>query len=288
MAENVVAPLVYWRDRFGVVTRWHHLFNEPTTGNRELAGGDVQEVVDLVKAVGARRYVGAISYHTYPYGSIYSDVSRILATSGRGRPDAGRIRVRNQIRELARQYGLQVWMTEVSHGRANAFDTLIGRAIHIHDDLRYANALSYWTMYQAWDALARHGTCGEDCAVTFDRRLGTVAITGTGHAIGHYARWVRRGAVRVDSESDDPLILASAFRDDQQKRIIAVVINNHEEARALTLKVAGIAALADLKGEQSFAGGYWRALAAAALEEDGVVSIVLPPRSVTSLSASYR
>ena len=48
MAENVVAPLVYWRDKFGIVPRWHQLFNEPTTGNSELGGGSVQEVVDLV------------------------------------------------------------------------------------------------------------------------------------------------------------------------------------------------------------------------------------------------
>ena len=198
MAENVVAPLIYWRDKFGIVTRWHHLFNEPTTGNRELAGAGVQEVVDLVKVVGARfqregfgdlrlvvaseeteeaslasaravladpearRYVGAISYHTYPYGSFYSDVNRILATSGMGKPDAGRIKVRNDIRDLAKQYGLQVWMTEVSNGRAGPLDSLRGRAIHIHDEMRYANASSYWAMFQAWDIFAWQGNEGED------------------------------------------------------------------------------------------------------------------------------
>lgn len=324
MAENVVAPLIYWRDKFGVVTRWHHLFNEPTTGNHELAGGGVQEVVDLVKAVGARldhegfgdmrlvvaseeteeaslasarailadpearRYVGAISYHTYPYGSVYSDVNRILATAGQGRPDAGRIKVRNDIRDLAKQYGLQVWMTEVSNGRAGPLDSLRGRAIQIHDEMGYADASSYWAMFEAWDMLAPRGAWDEDCPVYFDRVRGTVGIGGIGYAIGHYARWVERGAVRVESETDDPLFLASAFRDDTRKRIVAVVINNHREPVSMILRASGRVELSgEVKGEQSSAEGYWLPLTTAALHEDGSISTVLPAWSVTSLSVGF-
>lgn len=325
MAENVVAPLVYWRSNFGIATHWHHLFNEPTTGNRELAGGGVEEVVDLVKVVGARlrregfgdvrlvvpseeteeaslatarailadpearRYVGAISYHTYPYGSVYSDVNRILATSGRGRPDAGRIAVRNEIRDLAKQYGLQVWMTEVSHGGAGPLDMLRGRAIHIHDEMRYAGASSYWAMYQAWDAHAPRGDCGQDCPVRFDRVRGTVTISGTGYAIGHYARWIRRGAVRVGSETDDPLVLASAFRDDAQRRVVAVVINNHPDPVTVVVRASGGAELGgNVKGEQSSAEGYWLPLAPQILREDRSITTVLPARSVTSMSVELR
>ncbi len=325
MAENVVVPLIYWRDKFGIVTRWHHLFNEPTTGNRELDGGGIREVVDLVKVVGARlrregfgdmrlvvaseeteeaslasarailadpearQYVGAISYHTYPYGSIYSEVNRILATSGQGQPDAGRIKVRNQIRDLAKQYGLQVWMTEVSHGRAGPQDSLRGRAIHVHDELRYAGASSYWAMFQAWNVHAERGTCDEDCLVFFNRARGTVSITGTGYAIGHYARWIRRGAVRIDAESDDPLVQVSAFRDDTQKRMILVVINNNRDAVAVDLQAAGQVALsADFRGEQSSADGYWIPLTPASPPEGSNIAIQLPPRSVTSLSVGFR
>ena len=322
MAENVVAPLIYWRDKFGIVTRWHHLFNEPTTGNGELEGGRVHEVVDLVKAVGsrfrregfgdlrlvvaseeteeaslatahailadseARRYVGAISYHTYPYGSIYSDVNHILATSGQGKPDAGRIKVRNEIRDLAQRYGLQVWMTEVSNGRAGPLDSLRGRAIHIHDEMRYANASSFWAMFQAWDTFAQRGTCDEDCLVYFNRVRGTVTISGTGYAIGHYARWVRRGAVRVDTVTDDPLVLASAFRDDRQRRIITVLINNHREPVSITVRMATNKLVGgSTKAEQSSVAGYWLPLSNVTQGEDGSVSAVLPARSVTSLSA---
>ena len=325
MAENVVAPLIYWRDKFGIVTRWHHLFNEPTTGNVELADSGVRELTDLVKVVGARlrregfgdirmvvaseeseeaslaaargiladpearQYVGAISYHTYPYGSVYSNVNRILATSGEGRPDAARIKVRHDIRDLAKKHGLQVWMTEVSGGQAGALDSLRGRAIHIHDEMRYANASSFWAMFQAWNTLAQRGTCDEDCLVHFNRLRGRVSITGTGHAIGHYARWVRRGAVRVDSETDDPLVLASAFRDDAQKKIVVVMVNNQREPVSVTVTVAGrVEFSGEVKGEQSSAEGYWLPLAAAVLREEGSIRTVLPARSVTSLSVGFR
>ena len=324
MAENVVAPLVYWREKFGIVPRWHHLFNEPTTGNRELAVYDVQEVVDLVKVVGARfrregfkdirlvvaseeteeaslasarailadpearRYVGAISYHTYPYGSVYSNVNRILETSGVGEPDAGRIEVRNELRDLARQYGLQVWMTEVSNGQAGRFDSLLGRAIHIHDELLYADASSYWAMYQAWDTHAPHGTCGEDCPVIFDRETNTVTLTGIGYAIGHYARWIRRGVVRVDAKSDDPMVLATAFRDEAQKRIILVVINNHHEKVTLDAQAnRPVTIRGTVIGEQSSAEGFWVPIDAAALREANGFTAILPGRSVTSFSAAF-
>ena len=325
MAENVVVPLIHWRDKFGIVTRWHHLFNEPTTGNAELAGKGVQEVVDIVKAVGARfrregfgdlrmavaseeteeaslatarailadpearRYVGAITYHTYPYGSIYSDVNRILATSGEGKPDAGRIKVRNEIRDLAKQYGLQVWMTEVSNGRAGPLDSMRGRAIHIHDEMRYANASSYWAMFQAWDTFSQRGVCDEDCLVHFNRLRGTVSISGTGYAIGHYARWIKRGAVRIGGESDDPLVLVSAFRDDSREEIIGVIVNNHREPVSASFKtVGGIDLSGTVKGEQSSAEGYWLPLTIAPLDEDQRIRTTLPARSVTSFSVKFR
>jgi hypothetical protein len=144
-------------------------------------------------------------------------------------------------------------------------------------------------MYQAWDALAPRGNCGEDCPVHFDRVRGTVSISGTGYAIGHYARWIRRGAVRVGSETDDPLVLASAFRDDAQRRIVAVVINNHPDPVTVVVRTSGGVELSGkVKGEQSGADGYWLPLASEELREDRSITTVLPARSVTSLSVGFR
>src|SRR5262249_40357375 len=141
-----------WRDTYQVVPQLQMLFNEPTSGNVELWNGTIQDVVDITKSAGARlrqegfgsilfvapseeteeaslegaapipaaseaaQYIGAIGYHTYPYGSIYSSIPNLLATSGAGQPDAGRIAVRAQLRDLAKQHGLPLYMTEVSHG----------------------------------------------------------------------------------------------------------------------------------------------------------------------------
>src|SRR5882757_1684377 len=54
VAENVVAGDVYWRNNYGIVPLWHHLFNEPTSGNQEVYGATTRDIVDLVKTTGAR------------------------------------------------------------------------------------------------------------------------------------------------------------------------------------------------------------------------------------------
>lgn len=156
VAEHVLAIMQHWRDVYGLTPRLIHLFNEPTSGNIELATSSVQEVVDIVKRVGdrlrsagfasvkfvvpneetigrslevarailvdpaARPYVGVIGFHAYPYGSVYSSPRRILETSGRGTPDAEGRGQLEQLKELSQKYGLPVWMTEISEGPGNA------------------------------------------------------------------------------------------------------------------------------------------------------------------------
>ena len=61
-----------------------------------------------------------------------------------------------------------------------------------------------------------------------------------GYAIGHYARWVRRGAVRIEAESSDPLVQVTAFRDDADKRLVLVVINNAHESQQLSDQREGL------------------------------------------------
>lgn len=53
-AEQVAAGLTYWRDKLDVQPKYVLLFNEPTTGNRELDGGTVGEMVQLITRVGRR------------------------------------------------------------------------------------------------------------------------------------------------------------------------------------------------------------------------------------------
>jgi O-glycosyl hydrolase len=318
-AENVVAIYVHWRQAYGIVPRWDQPFNEPTSGNQEVWGASSHEIVDLVKAIGARfrregfdqlklavpsetneersletarailadsqarQYVGAISYH--PYGSVYGNIPRILATSGAGRPDPRAIAVRKQIRDLARKYHLQAWMTEVCCGDGNtAFDRVRARAIHIHDELVYADASAYWGMWNMWSELLPGG---EGTVLVFDPRAQTFRITGIGYAIGHYARWIERGAVRIEGTSSDPLLLVTAFRDDPKSRIVLVIINNAAESKTLEVNLKGVSLTGNLAGEQSTAAGFWKPLASFRPASPSGFTMQVPGLSVTSIAGPF-
>ena len=98
---------------------------------------------------------------------------------------------------------------------------LRGRAIHIHDELEYADCSAFYGMLAIWDSKTHfEHTQGKrpfksetDSVVVVDDEARTVTITGLGYAVGHYARWLNRGAVRVEVTTNDPLVLASAFVD---------------------------------------------------------------------------
>jgi len=149
-AEHVLAIVQHFTATYGRTPSLLHLFNEPTSGNRELVSSSTQEVVDLVKRIGtrlqangfpavkfvvpneetmtrslavaqailadpaARPFVGAIGFHQYPYGSAYSSPRRILASSGIGAPDPSARSQLEALRALAAQYDVPLWMTEVT------------------------------------------------------------------------------------------------------------------------------------------------------------------------------
>lgn len=331
VAEQVTAGAIYWRDTYGIVPRYLMLFNEPLSGNGELDGGTTQEVVDIVKAAGsrlraagfgemtfvvpneeterqtlettrailadaeARQYVGVIGYHTYPYGSAYADINRILATSGSGQPDAQALAVRGELAALAQQAGLPLWMTEVSHGAVDplSFDALRGRAIHIHDELVYAGASGYFGMFSMWDRASQRQHFGNDDLgqieghiALIDNANSTVQITGMGYAIGHYARWIGAGALRVEATSSDPLLLVTAFHDSQASRVVLVLINNAEREQAVEIQLQGLTASGAITGEQSTADRPWQPLVLAEAVTAEGWAVTVPPASVTTLAAS--
>lgn len=329
-AEQVAANVHYWYAAFGTEPRYNMLFNEALTGNGELFGGTPQEVVDLVKRAGARlraegfgetmfvvpgeetedgslslaariladpdarQYVGAIAYHTYPYGSPYSSIARILATSGQGNPVPDRVAVRNQLRELGQTYGVPVWLTENSNASTTpfSFDALRGRAIHIHDEMVYADASAYFGMHSFWDRTSHRLHFGSDA--TFFQSEGAIAlvdtdgdevyVTGMGYAIGHYGRWVRPGATRVGAASDDPLLQVTAFWDDGGQQLTLVLINNAADADEATIDLQGFGGgPLTFYGEQSTEAAYWSWLEPFSIEGTAF-PLTLPPRSVTTIA----
>lgn len=335
LAEHVAAVAIHWRDSYGITPEYMQLFNEPLSGNGELGGGSVPEIVDIIKRTGdrlraegfatmkfvvtaeeteaislrdaqaimadadARKYVGAIAYHPYPYGSTYASVPNILATSGAGTPDANKVMLRNQLRDLGAQYGIPTMMVEVSHSDLpfDSFDGVRGRAIQIHDELVYADAAAFFGMNAMWDSTshAQHyegrpdpGFYSEtDTVVLIDNTMNKVVISPMGRAIGHYARWIKRGAVRVDATTDDPLVQVTAFRDDGQGRLVLVAINNANAPRTLAVSALNAPMLMGmLSGERSTSTtDVWTPFSSTTTTSGW--SVDLPAHSVTSMASAF-
>lgn len=332
-AEHIIAGLLHWRDSYGIVPRWVMPWNEPTSGNHEIVGGTTQILVDLVKRIGrrmqdsgfnatklvvpgeetvqrsydvarailadpeARRFVGAIAYHGYPYGSAYASPRSILNTSGRGSPAGAEIEIRNKIRNLGAEYGIPVWMTEISEGPGNAnypfdaFENLLARAIHIHDEFLYADAAAYYGMNAIWDRRSHEQHFAGRGVDFFTETTSIVLadtdrvhISGMGYAIGHYARWIKRGARRIDASSDDRLVQVTALRDDIQRRLVLVLINNGTEVRTVSVNLAGIGVTGAIVGEQSYGTQRWKQLPGSVPLDSTHLSLTVPASSVTTIS----
>ncbi len=330
-AEQVAAGAIYWRDTYGIVPKYLMLFNEPLSGNRELQNGSVKDVTSLIKRAGerlrsegfdaikfvvtneeteekslsvmtsvlsdpdARQYVGIIGYHPYPYGSTYASIPNILNSSGAGAPNSKKVAVRNQIRDLGGKYGIPVWMTEVSHGEVDprSFDDLRGRAIHIHDELVYANASAYFGMMNMWDTVSQQQHFGNTnifsesgTIVLIENSSETINISGMGYAIGHYARWITESAVRIDALSDDSLLQVTAFRDDSNSRLTIVIINNSSAERSLDIVLSGLKLAGVVVGEQSTESARWKTIESFELAESNSFTYSVPGKSVTTLAGN--
>jgi MYXO-CTERM domain-containing protein len=329
ISEHVLALVMHWRDAYSITPRYLQLWNEPLSGNGELVGGSTQELVDIVKAAGARLksagftprfvvpaeeteaislshaasiladpiarpFVGAIAYHPYPYGSTYASVPNILSSSGSANPNAAAVSARNSLRDLGAQHGVPVFMVEVSHSELafDDFEGVRGRAIQIHDELEYADASAFFGMNAMWDSTshAQHyagrsdpGFYSEtDTIALINNDTGVVSISPMGHAIGHYARWIKKGAVRLGVTSSDPLVQVSAFRDDAQNRVVVVVINNAATSRQVDLSVKGLMASGSASGEQSTAAAIWSKTAALAIDANSAIHPQVPAKSVST------
>lgn len=328
-AEQVAAGQIYWRDTYNIIPNYLMLYNEPLSGNRELKNGTVRDVVDIIKRAGARlrsegfsdikfivpgeetvakslgtitavlndpearQYVGAIAYHSYPYGSVYASIPRILGSSGAGNPDLEEVAIRNQIRNVGKQYGIPVWMTEVSHGEVDprSFDDFRGRAIHIHDELIYADAAAYFGMNNMWDSVShqmhfRNNDLFSESGtiILIDSDSDTIYVTGIGYAIGHYARWIKKGAIRIEAASSDRLVQVTAFRDDAQGRMVLVLINNASSERKIDVEIAGLELGENLTGELSTAKAYWEPLTPFFPTNENNFIFTVPAKSVTTVT----
>lgn len=338
--NHVVKGLTKWKQLTGIEPPVAMLFNEPLSGNRELgSGATTQEVVDIVKAVGAavraagfntvkfflpneettaksletatavlndptaKQYIGAIGFHTYPYGSQYAELTNILATSGAGTADAAEIAARTKLKDLAAIHGIPLWMTEVSNGNyvnpnstvtANgSIGHLRARAIHLHDELKYANVAAFFGMLAFWDKKSHIEHFG--AGVSMNQELDSIAllenegtnniltITGMGYAIGHYARYVKKGALRIEAISNNNKVQVSAFKESNQYSF--VLINNETAAQTINVTLFNGTLGTMLRGEHSYGtNNRWTPITDFSPSSQTTFQITLQPESVTSVT----
>jgi glucosylceramidase len=118
-----------------------------------------------------------------------------------------------------------VYMTECSGGTwqgdpfANTLD------LEINSTTNWARAISLWNMALDENAGPQNDGCN-DCrgVVTVDSQSGNVTYNADYYALGHFSKFVRRGAVRIASTSSSTSLSQVAFANTDGR--IAVVAHN--------------------------------------------------------------
>ena len=162
----------------------------------------------------------------------------------------------------------------------------------------YADASAYFGMNSMWARRSQRdhyaGRPDEDnlfsqegTIVLVDNVMepAKIYLSGMGKAIGHYARWLRPGAVRIDATSSDDLVQVTSFQDVTQGRLVLVFINNNPTAKTVDVSVRNALLRGNVEGEQSTADVHWKALAAAAPATSNAFVVTLPALSVTTVAA---
>ena len=156
----------------------------------------------------ARQYLGAVSYHLY----------------GRGNE--------RDIAQLAKQYGLPVWMSEYSTPDSwREWASVTHQLLAEYD----VSAVDYmWGFFGDWDRsqLIRLRVNGSTY-VGFD-------LTRHYYVMGQYSRFVRPGAVRVSATSSDPEVKVVGFLGGEKPIVVVTNTGNRDHTVRFDLGAAGI------------------------------------------------
>jgi len=283
-AKIAVADYVTIARRLGQRLRAEHLDTQLVVSD----GLNPQASLPYMQAVLAdpdvRQYVGALAYHSY--ADPYPDPAAILRTSAEGHSDQAAVHIRQQIWGLAQHYHLPVWMTEVCvcapPRPLSDFELGRARLNHIYDELTIGNV----SVFDAMNLFLfdRPGVRDELVHVYFrpDGSLERYEIAPYGYLIGHYAKYIVSGSVRLDVASSDPRVRLVAFQR-PDGRVVMVGLNNNSVAVQATIRFSGLTTLpTSLSVLTSREGALWQQGADATVR-NAEVSITLAPSSVTTL-----
>lgn len=200
------------------------------------------------------------------YGAVYGDYAAMLKTQAEWRRETNPVLayhaywsdgignmadVRRRMRSaLEGLRGLEVWMTEYCQmggprgeggwGRDTGMTLAlnVARLMQLDLTLAEANAWQWWLAVS--DADYKDGLIYVD---DLDAEGGgDVFPTKTLWAMGHFARFVRPGFVRIETDGpfdDVGAVLASAFKDPKTGRLVVVLVNPESRSELVDLRVPG-------------------------------------------------
>jgi len=231
----------------------------------------------------ARPYVGALAYHAYDG---YDDPERILSSSASGNPPQAAVEIRQRIRDLAAQYDLPVWMTEICYCVPRAFrdyELLLARINHVHDELTITDASAFDAINLFF--LQRPRVDDELVHVYFrpDGSLERYEISTYGYLLGHYSHFVVPGSIRIRANSSDPWVRVTAFERPDGKLILVAINNNAVEVSANITLMGLRQVLSTLSVTSSQEGSIWQSQPDITVRAHRAEAL-LPPLSVTTLS----
>jgi O-glycosyl hydrolase len=204
-------------------------------------------------------FVGAIV--TDPLAKPHLDVIASHGYGGDGVTpgDAGPAKWQ-RIADTAASFGLDSWMTETS-GYPNTWTGAMDVAKAMYGSLRYGK-ISSWTWWTLVGDLIPDGGPSSRYAI---------------HA--QYGRYIRPGAVMVESTSDDAAVLVTAFDDLTRSRMTLVLVNT--SASAKNVVVSGAQMPASYSVMQTTSGAFMQD----SLPAQAAAAVSLPASSVTTLYA---
>lgn len=222
----------------------------------------------------ARQYVGALATHAYADG--YDDPATVLNNSAQGNPSHAAAEVRAKLRDLAAQYTLPLWITEICYctprsAEFSEFDLLRARLNHLHDELTLANASAFDAMnlYN----IRRPGVYDELVEVFYrpDGSMERYQLSTYGQLLSQYALNILPGSVRLNAESSDPRVRVLAFIRPDGKLVVVALNNNSTAVQA------------NLNTSTTFAILISRDGAIGQTAPDVTTTLALPPLSLTTL-----
>lgn len=179
---------------------------------------------------------------------------------------------------LAKKYKKQLWMTETS-GYTNSWKDTMNLAQDIYVALKFGkiNAWVWWRLSDCFTGEFAGRVRNEVESLMKDR-----VPTPKYYVSKNYYRYIRPGAMQIDSNSSDKDVLVVAFNDKASKKITIVLINKGGTEKTIDIGINGTGLPREYKAYRTSATE--NCIDAGTVKAGGVK---LPASSITTLYGSY-